>query len=433
MATEKLYYADPYLQEMDATVLSCEETKNGYAVILDRTVFYPTGGGQPFDTGILGGVKVLDVEDRNDEVIHTCDRPLEVGSAVHGQIDWDRRFMLMQHHSGEQLVSGIVHSRFGYDNVGFHMGSEVITIDFSGELDYPTLMEIEAAANEAVYRNIPCHIFYPDRETLKTLSYRSKKEIEGQVRLVQFAEVDLCACCGLHVSHSGEIGLVKLLSTTKFHNGSRVALLCGKKALEWLNIVNEQNRQISALLSAKPDKTADYVRRQGEELAQSKLRCAQLENQLFVLKAQALKGQASPSSSRKGCPRILPAVCVTLFCRPPQGSAPYSPRRRRATPTPSAPRMQTSAPLSRTLTLPSVVAVAASPALSRAPSLLLKLRSAASLKVFKSSNRPSHPPIPLPFAVPIRTQSGRYSPVPVSGLRFLRPPSRWNRTYRGGG
>jgi len=332
MATEKLYYADPYLQEMDATVLSCEETKNGYAVILDRTVFYPTGGGQPFDTGILGGVKVLDVEDRNDEVIHTCDRPLEVGSAVHGQIDWDRRFMLMQHHSGEQLVSGIVHSRFGYDNVGFHMGSEVITIDFSGELDYPTLMEIEAAANEAVYRNIPCHIFYPDRETLKTLSYRSKKEIEGQVRLVQFAEVDLCACCGLHVSHSGEIGLVKLLSTTKFHNGSRVELLCGKKALEWLNIVNEQNRQISALLSAKPDKTADYVRRQGEELAQSKLRCAQLENQLFVLKAQALKGQASPilfeeglspDSTRRLCDAVLQTatgICA-VFSKKEEGYA----------------------------------------------------------------------------------------------------------------
>ena len=332
MATEKLYYADPYLQEMDATVVSCEEAKNGYAVILDRTVFYPTGGGQPFDTGILGGAKVLDVEDRNDEVIHTCDRPLEVGSAVHGKIDWDRRFTLMQHHSGEQLVSGIVHSRFGYDNVGFHMGSEVITIDFSGELDYPTLMEIEAAANEAVYRNIPCHIFYPDRDTLKTLSYRSKKEIEGQVRLVQFAEIDLCACCGLHVAHSGEIGLVKLLSTTKFHNGSRVELLCGKKALEWLNTVNEQNRQISALLSAKPDKTADYVRRQGEELAQSKLRCAQLENQLFALKAEALKGQTSPilfeeglspDSTRRLCDAILQTatgVCA-VFSKKEEGYA----------------------------------------------------------------------------------------------------------------
>ncbi len=332
MATEKLYYADPYLKEMDAIVLSCEEVKGGYAVLLDRTVFYPTGGGQPFDTGILGGAKVLDVEDRDGEVVHTCDRPLEVGSHVHGTIDWDRRFMLMQHHSGEQLVSGIVHSRFGYDNVGFHMGSEVITIDFSGELDYPTLMEIEAAANEAIYRNIPCHIFYPDRETLKTLSYRSKKEIEGQVRLVQFAEIDLCACCGLHVSHSGEIGLIKLLSTTKFHNGSRVELLCGKKALEWLNMVAEQNREISGLLSAKMDKTADYVRRQGDELAQIRLRCAQLENQLFALKADALKGQPSPllfeeglspDSTRRLCDAVLQTatgICA-VFSKKEEGYA----------------------------------------------------------------------------------------------------------------
>lgn len=314
MATEKLYYADPYLKEMDATVLSCEERKNGYAVLLDRTVFYPTGGGQPYDTGDLGGAKILDVSDVDGEVVHLCDRPLEIGSTVHGVIDWDRRFMLMQNHSGEQLVSGIVNSRFGYDNVGFHMGSEVITIDFSGELDYATLMEIEKAANDAIYANIPCHIFYPDADTLKTLRYRSKKEIEGQVRLVQFADIDLCACCGLHVSRSGEIGLIKILSTTKFHTGSRVELLCGKKALHWLNTVTEQNREISGLLSAKMDKTADYVRRQSEELAQTRLRCAQLENQLFTLKAEALKGQTapllfeeglSPDSTRRLCDAVL--------------------------------------------------------------------------------------------------------------------------------
>ncbi|MBP3412207.1 MAG: alanyl-tRNA editing protein [Oscillospiraceae bacterium] len=314
MATEKLYYLDQYQTEMDAVVRSCEAVKGGYAVVLDQTVFYPTGGGQPYDTGTLGDANILDVSDVDGEVVHLCDRPLSVGERVHGKIDWDRRFMLMQHHSGEQLVSGIVHSRFGYDNVGFHMGSEVITIDFSGELDYETLRDIEYAANEAIYANIPCHIFYPDRETLKTLSYRSKKEIEGQVRLVQFADVDLCACCGLHVAHSGEIGLIKLLSTTKFHNGSRVELLCGKKALQWLNTVADQNREISGLLSAKPNQTASYVRRQAEELNQAKLRCAQLENQLFSLKAQALAGQTdillfedslSPDSTRRLCDAIL--------------------------------------------------------------------------------------------------------------------------------
>ncbi len=314
MATEKLYYLDQYQTEMDAVVRSCEAVKGGYAVLLDRTVFYPTGGGQPYDTGTLGDAKILDVSDVDGEVVHLCDRPLTVGEQVHGTIDWERRFMLMQHHSGEQLVSGIVHSRFGYDNVGFHMGSDVITIDFSGELDYETLRDIEYAANTAVYANIPCHIFYPDPETLKTLSYRSKKELTGQVRLVQFADVDLCACCGLHVAYSGEIGLIKLLSTTKFHNGSRVELLCGKKALQWLNTVADQNREISGLLSAKPNQTAAYVRRQAEELSQTKYRCAQLENQLFALKAQAYAGRdfvllfeeaLSPDSTRRLCDAVF--------------------------------------------------------------------------------------------------------------------------------
>ncbi len=312
--TEKLYYADPYLTEADSTVLCCTESKKGFVVELDRTVFYPTGGGQPFDTGILGTAKVLDVWDEEGTVFHLCSEPLTVGSQVHGKIDWERRFELMQHHSGEQLVSGIVHARFGYDNVGFHMGSEVITIDFSGELDYSTLREIEAAANAAVYRNIPCHIFYPDAETLKTLDYRSKKELTGQVRLVQFADIDLCACCGLHVAHSGEIGLIKLLSTTKFHNGSRVELLCGSKALAWLNIVADQNKEISGLLSAKVDQTASYVRKQAEELTQAKARCAQLENQLFALKAQSVAGQKNvllfeegltPDSTRRLCDAVL--------------------------------------------------------------------------------------------------------------------------------
>lgn len=314
MATEKLYYADQYLTEADSLVRSCEEVKGGYAVLLDRTVFYPTGGGQPCDLGTLGEANVLDVADKDGEVVHLCDRPLTVGECVHGKIDWERRFMLMQHHSGEQLVSGIVHSRFGYDNVGFHMGSEVITIDFSGELSYEVLREIEMAANAAVYQNIPCHIFYPDSETLKTLSYRSKKELTGQVRLVQFADVDLCACCGLHVKQTGEIGLIKLISTTKFHDGSRVELLCGARALAWLNTVNDQNREISALLSAKPAQTAAYVRRQCEELKQTQYRCAQLETKLFALRANAMQEAGdvlliedamSPDSTRRLCDAVM--------------------------------------------------------------------------------------------------------------------------------
>lgn len=314
MATEKLYYTDQYLTETDALVLSCEAVKGGFAVVLDRTVFYPTGGGQPCDLGTLGEAKVLDVSDADGEVVHLCDRPLTVGERVHAHIDWERRFMLMQQHSGEHLVSGIVHSRFGYDNVGFHMGSKVITIDFSGELSYEALREIEAAANAVVYQNIPCRIFFPDSETLNTLPYRSKKELTGWVRLVQFPETDLCACCGLHVKHTGEIGLIKLISTTKFHDGSRVELLCGARALAWMNTLADQNREISGLLSAKTTQTAASVRRQCEELKQAQYRCAQLENKLFAFRASALEAVGdvllmedvmSPDSTRRLCDAVM--------------------------------------------------------------------------------------------------------------------------------
>ena len=288
MATEKLYYVNQYQKTGTAVVRRCEAAKGGWAVVLDRTIFYPTGGGQPCDLGTLDGVSVLDVSDRDGEVVHLCAAPLPVGQTVAMEIDWARRFMLMQQHSGEHLVSGTVRAHFGYENVGFHMGSEVITIDFSGELTAAQLRQVESEVNDVIYQNIATEFLYPDAEALHTLPYRSKKELSGWVRLVKFGETDLCACCGLHVSHTGEIGLVKLLSTTKFHNGSRVELLCGKRALDYLNTVADQNREISGLLSAKPFATAEAVRRVSQELSQAQYRIVQLENQLFAQRAKSL-------------------------------------------------------------------------------------------------------------------------------------------------
>ena len=288
MATEKLYYVNQYQKTGTAVVRRCEAAKGGWAVVLDRTIFYPTGGGQSCDLGTLDGVSVLDVRDRDGEVVHLCAAPLPVGQTVAMEIDWARRFMLMQQHSGEHLVSGTVRAHFGYENVGFHMGSEVITIDFSGELTAAQLRQVESEVNDVIYQNIATEFLYPDAETLHTLPYRSKKELSGWVRLVKFGETDLCACCGLHVSHTGEIGLVKLLSATKFHNGSRVELLCGKRALDYLNTVADQNREISGLLSAKPFATAEAVRRVSLELSQAQYRVVQLENQLFAQRAKSL-------------------------------------------------------------------------------------------------------------------------------------------------
>lgn len=289
MPTEKLFYVNQYQTEAQAVVLSCTQAKRGWETVLDRTVFYPTGGGQPCDLGEISGVSVLDVSERGGEIVHLCDAPLSVGETVTCKINWDRRFMLMQQHSGEHLVSGIVHKRFGYENVGFHMGSEVITIDFSGEVSAQELREVETEVNAAIYQNIETEFLYPDAETLPTIPYRSKKELSGWVRIVKFGQIDLCACCGLHVARTGEIGLVKLISTTKFHDGSRIELLCGKRALDWLNTVADQNHEISAILSAKPFATAAAVRRVSEELAAAQYRTVSLENRLFACKAEELK------------------------------------------------------------------------------------------------------------------------------------------------
>lgn len=317
MPTERLYYVDPYQTEAEATVLSCEAAKGGWRVMLDRTVFYPTGGGQPCDLGTLASAQVLDVREAGDEVIHLCDQPLPVGQTVSCRIDWTRRFSLMQQHSGEHIVSGIIHSRFGYDNVGFHMGSEAITIDYTGEITPQELKEIELTANEAIWKNVKTEIFYPEADALAMLSYRSKKALTGAVRIVRFPNLDTCACCGLHVAQTGEIGLVKLLSVTRFHAGSRIELLCGRQALAYFGAIYDQTREISALLSAKPLQIAAAAARQKEELGAAQYRVIQLENELFSQKAQALAGKGDvllfesamqPNAVRRLADAVL-AVC----------------------------------------------------------------------------------------------------------------------------
>ena len=314
MLLDQLYYRDPYLREFDAVVLRCEESKDGWNIILDQTAFYPEGGGQPCDLGTLGGVRVLDVREKDGEVRHRCESPLPVGETVRGILDWERRFDLMQQHSGEHLVSGLVHSRYGYDNVGFHMGADAITIDFNGIIDEEGLREIERLANEAVWRNLETDIFYPDRDALSALPYRSKRELAGQVRLVRFPGVDLCACCGTHVKRTGEIGLIRLFNCVRFREGVRIEMLCGKRCLDYLTRIQEQNHQVSVQLSAKPLETGEAVRRMAQELEQAKARIAAMEDDLFRRKAEQLAGSGNvllfeeamaPDSVRKFCDRVL--------------------------------------------------------------------------------------------------------------------------------
>lgn len=287
--TKKLYYEDVYKKEFTAKVLECRESKKGYEIIINQTAFYPEGGGQPSDTGILGGINVKEVHEKDGELIHYTDGPLEVGMDVIGKINWGRRFDFMQQHSGEHIVSGLVHEAFGYDNVGFHMGSDVITIDFSGMLDEEQMAEIEAKANQIIWENQEVEIFYPTEEELKNLDYRSKKELSGWVRIVRFPGADTCACCGTHVTRTGEIGMVKLLSVVKFREGVRMEMLSGKRVLDYLNMVNEQNRQISVKLSAKMDKTASAVARLQDENFALKGRVHALEEEFIVGEAAKWK------------------------------------------------------------------------------------------------------------------------------------------------
>ena len=248
MAAEKLYYENVMAREFEGVVTQCRPGKKGYEVALDRTLFYPEGGGQPYDTGILGDARVLEVHEKDGEVWHTTDQPLEEGSRVRGVIDWDRRFDLMQQHSGEHLVSGVIHGHYGYDNVGFHMGADVITIDLNGMLTAEELSEIEREVNGIIWSDRKTQILYPTEAELNALDYRSKKELKGWVRLVKFPGADLCACCGLHVESTGQIGLVKLLSVQKFREGVRIEMISGGRALDYLSEIARQNHQISVQL-----------------------------------------------------------------------------------------------------------------------------------------------------------------------------------------
>ena len=283
--TEKLYYENSYLKSFSAKVMECTVQGEHYAVVLNRTAFYPEGGGQPADIGVLNTVNVLDVREHNGEIIHITDRPLPAGAQVMGGVNWPHRFELMQQHSGEHIVSGIVHRLFGFDNVGFHMGAKAVTVDFNGELSGENLALVEFLANEAVYRNLPVQIGYPSPEELAVLNYRSKKELSGAIRIVTIPGYDVCACCGTHVAHTGEVGMIHFLSSQKYKGGTRVNLLCGGKALADCREKAQSVTEISVLLSAKPEEVSSAVERLLADYNAMKQETTVLRDQIFQAKA----------------------------------------------------------------------------------------------------------------------------------------------------
>lgn len=275
--TAKLFYEDSFMDKFTATVLSCEEGKNGYRVVLDRTAFFPEGGGQFGDTGFLNGIRVTDTREKQGVIWHETEQPMEVGMRVEGTLDFEQRFSRMQQHTGEHIISGIVHGLYGCNNVGFHLGDELTTLDFDMELAADQVQEVELRANQAVFANIPVEILYPSKEELAQMDYRSKIEIEGQVRIVHVPGVDMCACCAPHTRTTGEVGLIKILSCDRHRGGCRMVMVSGMRALFDYRTRLQSVNEVSVALSAKPEKIGEAVQHLKEQQMKTRAQLNQIQ------------------------------------------------------------------------------------------------------------------------------------------------------------
>lgn len=295
----KLFYEDINLTNFTATVVSCEPAADSktYRVLLDATAFFPEEGGQSADKGTLNGLPVQDVHIEDDLIYHYVAEPIPIGSTVTGHVDWEQRFDFMQQHSGEHIVSGLVHARFGYNNVGFHLSVNEVTLDFDGELTTEQVREIEAAANQVIYQNLPVEITYPSKDELEALSYRSKIEIEGQVRIVTIPGVDVCACCAPHVAQTGAIGMIKITNCQSHRGGVRLNILCGSRALADYNQKQDSVTAVSVSLSAKQELIADAVLKLKDEILRQKERNNTLQAQYLELCISTLPSPAETENA----------------------------------------------------------------------------------------------------------------------------------------
>ena len=291
--TRKLYDENSHLSAFDAVVLSCDPAGDHHTVVLDCTAFFPEGGGQAADTGMLDAVRVLDVQERRGTIVHLTDYPLKVGSTVHGKLDWQKRFRRMQEHSGEHIISGLVHTLYGYRNVGFHLGDETVTMDYDGELTHEQLSELELLANEAVWKNVPVRAEYPSEDVLKTLEYRSKLDLTENVRIVTIEGYDVCACCAPHVSSTGEIGAIKIIDSMRHRGGMRLTILCGMDAIAQYRMLFGQASRLSNLLNMPKDRLADAVERLFSERDELELALKNREEKLNALRLKALPDSGS--------------------------------------------------------------------------------------------------------------------------------------------
>lgn len=338
METKKLFYENAYLREFDAKVVDICIEKNNLKVALDKTAFYPEGGGQACDTGIIKtGDKtfnVVDVHEKDGIIWHTLNSgdvdSFKVGSDISGKINWERRFDQMQQHSGEHIVSGMICSHFNCDNIGFHVGSDAVIIDYNAKISLEEAKAIEAKANKYIWENHAFEQLWPTPDKLKEIDYRSKKELTGAVRIARFPDADTCACCGIHVKTSAEVGLVILVSAHPFHEGSRLELYCGERALKYLLTVQQENKAISVLLSTKEHETSSATSKLLEENLKLKTEKVKIEDEYINILASTFEGKEnaliisewiSPDMGRRladELANIVPGICA-VFCKASDG------------------------------------------------------------------------------------------------------------------
>ncbi len=295
--TIKLYDDAPYSTQFAAAVLDTSVRKDGCLdVILDRTLFFPEEGGQTPDRGELGGFPVIDVQIRGDIITHTLKIPSDSaapaqGERIEGTIDWEHRFSNMQNHTGEHIISGLIHNIYGFDNIGFHLSDNTCTLDQNGQLDDAQIAQIEQKANEAVWRNLPVTAEYPAPELLETLAYRSKIDLTDGVRIVTIPGVDVCACCAPHVAFTGEIGLIKITHVLRYNGGMRLTIVCGARALAEMQEKQTQVEICSRLMNSEQNKIADAVQRLLDEASQRKYELTGLEMRIADLLFEQVSGE----------------------------------------------------------------------------------------------------------------------------------------------
>jgi alanyl-tRNA synthetase len=289
--TRKLFYEDSFINNFSASVLECKKVGENYHIRLDATAFFPEGGGQSGDSGFIGEVEVFDTHESGGEIWHYAKAPLEEGKEYGCKIDFEKRFRRMQCHSGEHIVSGLLHSLFGANNVGFHLGDSDVTIDTDIELTKEQLLEVEKLANEAIAKDFEVKVFFPNEETAKNTEYRSKLDITENLRLVEYPGYDICACCAPHVKKTGQIGVIKLLDFAHYKGGMRIHLLSGMMALEDYHNRYTAVQKISNLLSARQSEVYEAVERLKKENEASLLKIGALKKEL----ARSMAENASPT------------------------------------------------------------------------------------------------------------------------------------------